>query len=86
MALKNRIQQIGNALSQLLNTFLGGWSDESVSSRSWRMSPVSRKWSVARSVIDWLFRPFGPDHCKSAYFNERMLLNMPPALRKERSN
>lgn len=81
MALMHRIQQIGNASSQLLNTFLGGWSDESVSSRSWRMSPASRAWSAMRVLIDWLFRPFGPHHCEGAYFNERHRLNMPPELR-----
>lgn len=64
MALMHRIRQIGNAASQLLNTFLGGWSDESVSSRSFRLSGRSRRWAASRAFIDWLFRPFGPGHCE----------------------
>lgn len=83
MALMDRVRQIGNALSQLLNTLLGGWSDESVSSRSWRMSPSSRKWATVRVIIDWVFRPFGPHHCEGAYFNERHRLNLPPELRPD---
>ena len=85
MALMNYLLQIANASSQLLNTFLGGWSDESVSSRSWRMSSKSKGWATMRVVIDFLFRPFGPHHCEGAYFNERHRLNMPPELRNHGS-
>ena len=81
MALIQRIQMIGNAASQLLNTLLGGWSDESVSSRSWRMSPRSRRWAAMRVFIDWLFRPFGPEHCREAFSYERQRLSRPPELR-----
>lgn len=81
MALIHRIQMIGNAASQLLNTLLGGWSDESVSSRSWRMSMRSRRWAAMRALIDWLFRPFGPGHCREAFNYERARLSRPPELR-----
>ena len=45
MALKRHIQHIGIALTQLLNTLLGGWPDESTSSRVYRLShyPKSRQ-------------------------------------------
>ena len=36
-----------------------------------------------RAFVDWLFRPFGPNHCEGAYLNERMRVNLPPELRGE---
>jgi hypothetical protein len=82
---RHRLLQIGNACSQLVNSCLpGGWSDESLSSRSWRMSrssahePEHRGWGTLRRVIDALL---GPDHCQRAYLSEVARSQVPPALR-----
>lgn len=76
--MNNRILQIGNALSQLLNTIVHGFSDESFSSRSYRRSLVTRRWKVALYVIDKIF---GEGHCKAAYESELARAQMPPELR-----
>lgn len=82
---RHRLLQIGNACSQLVNSCLpGGWSDESLSSRSWRMSrrqldhTQHRGWETLRRVIDALL---GPDHCQRAYLSEVARSQVPPALR-----
>ena len=53
------------AVDQLLNTLLGGWPDETLSSRCWRWSRDGvRDWP--RRIIDGL--PFWkPGHCLRAY-------------------
>ena len=51
---RNGWLQAGNALSQFLNTLLGGWSDESTSSRAWRMHTRSKRWARMRRFIDGL--------------------------------
>ena len=45
MALKRHIQHIGIALTQLLNTLLGGWPDESTSSRVYRLERQGRAYA-----------------------------------------
>lgn len=55
-------------VDQLLNTFLGGWPDETVSARAWRQQHKPR-WNKARKVIDVLF--FWQEyHCYKAYMSE----------------
>ena len=75
------ISQLGTAASQLLNALLGGWCDESLSSRAWRKSQASWRWSIARELIDMLFF-WQPNHCERAYLeDERRRYMMPPELR-----
>jgi hypothetical protein len=79
------------ALDQALNTLIPdgpdqpcGWADETISSRSWRMSMVEQgrdpKWATWRRNIDWVaLHVFGQaDHCKSSYESERQRLQSPP--------
>lgn len=70
-----RIKQTLIALDQLLNAVLGGWADESLSSRAWRESP-----RLAR-VIDAIFW-FDKDHCFESYINEQLRMQLPPEFRK----
>lgn len=59
------------ALDQLVNALFRGWPDETLSSRCYRLS--GRYWYAAacRRILDFLFRPFGPEHCREAWESER---------------
>ena len=70
------------AVDQLVNAVLGGWADETISSRAWRLSGTARRWELARVLIEALFRLFGQRaHCFDAWVAERLRLQMPPELR-----
>lgn len=71
--------RLWTALTQLLNTILGGWPDESLSSRTWR-NRERRGWRQLHKLIDGIFF-WSPDHCRWAYEAERELRQMPPELR-----
>lgn len=74
--------RLWTALTQLLNALLGGWPDESLSSRTWR-NREKRGWRQLHKLIDALFFNW-PDHCERAYQAELILRQMPPELRWER--
>ena len=60
--------QILVALDQLVNTFLGGMADETLSARAWRNHlKGERTWLV--KVIDTLFF-WQTEHCRTAYESE----------------
>jgi hypothetical protein len=70
------------ALSQLGNTILGGYPDESMSARAWRTGSAGKWPGVAtRPLIDVLFFvvTFGRDrqHCQDAYDSERLRRQFP---------
>ena len=68
------------ALDQLLNALMGGWPDETYSSRCWRWSLQGRDWP--RRVVDgvaWLFRDY--DHCRESFESERLGRQLPPEAR-----
>lgn len=72
------------AVDQLINTLLGGWPDETLSSRCWRWEQAGiRAWP--RKLVDGLFF-WQREHCKSSYESEREGRQSPPELRhaKER--
>ena len=58
------------AIDQLANTILGGYPDETISSRVYRYSKEHRCANVIRIVLDLVFRPWGENHCKEAYESE----------------
>ena len=67
------------AVDQLINTLLGGWPDETLSSRCYRWARDGvRAWP--RKLVDALFF-WEPGHCRSAYESERRRLQYPPELR-----
>jgi len=59
--------QVFIALDQLANTLLGGWADETLSSRAYRRSQKGKH--GARRIIDGLFF-WQVEHCKNAYYSE----------------
>lgn len=71
--------QVLVAFDQLFNTCLGGWADETISSRAYRHKlDGSRSWPAW--IIDHLF--FWQDgHCKRAYESEKNRSQLPPSLR-----
>lgn len=71
------------ALDQLVNALCGGWPDETISSRAWRLELAGvRSWP--RRVIDLAARLFGDrDHCRESYESERLGRQLPPELRRE---
>ena len=63
--------RIGDALSQLINVvFLFSQNpNESISGRCYRMRH-KKQWSIAMTVIDFLFSPVEVGHCEKAYDND----------------
>ena len=67
------------ALDQLGNALLGGWPDETFSSRCWRWHRDGvRHWP--RMFVDALFF-WEKNHCQESYESERLRMQMPPELR-----
>jgi hypothetical protein len=60
--------QILVALDQLVNTIFGGYAEETMSSRCWRLREF-QPYKTLRPVIDTILF-FDPDHCETSYLNE----------------
>lgn len=58
------------AVDQLANTIIGGYPDETISSRVYRYSKEHRCANVIRIVLDLVFRPWGANHCQEAFESE----------------
>ena len=71
-----RLHQVLVALDQLANTLLGGWADETLSARAYRMHDKSRSWKRAMKLIDALFF-WDPGHCQWAWMSERARQQLP---------
>jgi len=67
------------ALTQLANTLIGGWPDETTSSRAHRQQRKLR-WRIVRRVINAAFF-WQRDHCESAWLAERARRHIPPEMR-----
>jgi len=80
MNMKRVLINILIAIDQLVNTLFGGWADETISARSWRLDGTARRWSIARRVIDGLFF-FQKDHCMNAYNSEMLRMQIAPEYR-----
>jgi hypothetical protein len=80
-----RWMQVLIAVDQLANTLIGGWADETISSRSWRMEQRATRWACSRRWIDAVFRLcFGQqDHCFGSYTSEQVRTHFPPELRDQ---
>lgn len=67
--------QVLIALDQLVNTFLGGMADETLSARAWRNHLKCRRtWPV--KVINMLFF-WQKNHCRTAYESEKQRKHLP---------
>jgi len=69
------MKQILIAVDQLANAIMGGWADETLSSRAWR---EDRRRLVA--FIDFLFF-WEKNHCEASYISERKRMQLPPEFR-----
>ena len=76
--------QIAIAFDQLCNTFIGGWADETLSSRAWRLREAGPGWAAARRVIDALFF-WQRGHCEAAYRSELERNHLPSEQRRARN-
>ena len=71
-----KLLQVAIAFDQQINTLLGGYADETLSSRAWRCQNKSKFWRIARSVIDSIFF-WQPKHCSQAYLAEKLRKQLP---------
>jgi len=67
------------SVDQVLNTMLGGWADETVSARAWRMREHSRFWRYVMFFINTIF--FDSLHCSKSYASELSRRQLPPEYR-----
>ena len=78
--MNRRLEQVPIAIDQLVNTFFGGWADETISSVAWRKQHHGNGWAFLRRFIDRLFF-WQIDHCKTAYESELERRQLPEELR-----
>lgn len=69
------LKQVLIAVDQLVNALLGGYADETLSSRAYR----ERRETLVK-IIDGIFF-WEEKHCFSAYMSERKRLQAPPETR-----
>lgn len=70
------LRRIVIAIDQLCNAIIGGYEDETISSRAWR-NRNQWHWSTAQRVIDTIFF-WDQDHCQGSYEYERQRLGTAP--------
>jgi hypothetical protein len=80
MAGMSRAREVAVAVDQLMNAIFGGYSDETISARSWRLREC-RPYCYLRPVIDKLFF-WQPDHCRASYEAERLRSQLPVEYRQ----
>lgn len=83
---KRYFWQLFIAFDQLINTLLGGWADETLSSRSYRMAEHTghARWKIVRNTIDTIFALFGDyNHCENAFMNEYKRTHSPDLFRNK---
>lgn len=71
--------QVLVAIDQLINTLIGGYADETISSYAYRKRLKGKQWLA--SLIDSLFF-WQKDHCKTAYESEKERAHLPPEFRQ----
>lgn len=81
--MRGYLYHLAIALDQLLNAALGGYADETLSSRTYRRATQpkpKRRWLWAYGAINTLFF-WQNNHCRGAYEREHMRWHLPPDLR-----
>lgn len=69
------LKQVAIAFDQLLNALGGGYADETISARCWRLEH-RQPYKILRPVIDGLF--FWQDnHCLQSYIAEKQRKHSP---------
>jgi len=75
----SRLLEVAVAFDQLVNAILGGYSDETISARCWRLRST-QPYNTLRPIIDGLFF-WQSDHCRASYEAERARSQLPPEYR-----
>jgi hypothetical protein len=75
------VKQFAIAIDQLANTLIGGYSDETLSARAWRLRNTSKGWGRAQQWIDRLLF-FDPDHCFQSFISEFERKHLPEEYQK----
>lgn len=70
MSIKTYTVNVLIGIDQLANTLINGYPDETLSSRCYRNSKKYWYANAARICLDFVFRPFGKEHCKTSYESE----------------
>lgn len=70
-----KIKQIALAADQFINTLTGGYADETLSARSWRLRST-QPFKTLRPIIDTLFF-FDKNHCEESYKSELFRKQLP---------
>jgi hypothetical protein len=78
------ITQLLISIDQLFNAIFGGWSDETLSARTWRMREKSYAWKTMFRFINALFF-WQNNHCRGAYMSEQVRNQLPPEYRPKSS-
>lgn len=73
--------QVLVALDQLLNTFAGGWADETLSGRTYR-NRHKPGWRRFMQLVDTAFF-WQKEHCRIAHKYEQMRYHLPHDFRKD---
>lgn len=66
-------------IDQLANTLFGGWADETLSSRCFRLE-MERGITWPRRLVDTILF-FDKDHCQESYLSEIERRQLPPSMR-----
>lgn len=75
----SRAREVLIAFDQLLNAIFGGWADETISARAYRLQ-ASQPYKTLRPLIDGLFF-FQPEHCKNSFYSELTRSQLPKEYR-----
>ena len=75
-SLRPRPKQILIGFDQFVNTWFGGWADETFSARCWRLRNYSRPWSWARCIVDTILW-FDKNHCMESWKSEQNRTQLP---------
>lgn len=80
---RRHLFQVSVALDQLANTLLGGWADETISSRINRNAERGYWYAkFMRCVLNLVLTPIKRNHCQQAYLSEITRAQLPPAFRR----
>lgn len=70
------------AIDQFLNTLLGGWADETVSARAFRLAGSKYRWYLVMRFINLMFF-WQADHCLKSFVSEQERRHLPTAYRDD---
>lgn len=79
MRFKEHVKQFLIGIDQLANTLFGGWADETLSSRCFRLE-MERGITWPRRLVDTILF-FDKDHCQESYLSEIERRQLPPSMR-----